>query len=233
MNARFLCLTALAATVSSAFAETVVLGKLGQATVSEAIYSRPRSNSRVYYRCKPYEYLVLQSTNDDRWLKVLMSNGASGYIESEGVAKLPYQVTMDRASAFTSSRGSLGSRGEAARNALHYVGTPYVWGGNDPNSGIDCSGFVKQMYGSIGINLPRTAAEQALVGKPILTYQELQPGDRLYFWESKRGKIGHTGMYLGSFQGKPYFIHSSHGHHGVATDVLSEKWQKILVAARR
>lgn len=214
---------------SSAIAEKKVIGKLGQALEAAPIYSSMSTHGRVYYHVQPYEYLVLQTTPSSKWLRVLMQNMMYGYIRTDAVAKLPYQVTADVASQ---RNAAIGSRGGAtvARNAMNYIGTPYVWGGNDPVNGIDCSGFVKQMYGQIGVNLPRTAAEQVNVGEPITRLQDLQPGDRLYFWEAKRGKIGHTGIYLG----KGYFVHSSMGHHGVATDYLgSKKWLNILVAARR
>lgn len=211
------------------FADKEVLGKLGQATSRTPIYAQMSSHSRVYYHVKPYEYLVLQSTESSYWLRVLMQNGMYGYIRAETVAKLPYQVTAEvekpRGGAMLSSRGT-----SVASRSMQYIGTPYVWGGNDPTSGIDCSGFVKELYGEIGIRLPRTAAEQALVGQPIARLQDLQAGDRLYFWDGKRGKIGHTGIYLG----KGYFIHSSHGRGGVATDYLGSKsWLRLLVAARR
>jgi cell wall-associated NlpC family hydrolase len=127
------------------------------------------------------------------------------------------------------SRGG-DARSKMADYSLKFQGTPYVWGGNDELNGIDCSGFVKKMYGKIGLSLPRTAAEQALVGKPIYNLEDLQKGDRLYFWDKKRGKIGHTGIYLGDGN----FVHSSSGRGGVATDYLgSDRWLKILVAARR
>jgi hypothetical protein len=213
--------------VSICHAEKRVLGKLGQTTVRASIYSSMSASSRVYYQAKPYEYLVLQETARKPWFRVLMSNGMYGYVHSASVAKLPYLVTTEvsRGSELVASRGA-----SVARNALNYIGTPYVWGGNDPTSGIDCSGFVKNLYGQIGVHLPRTAAEQALVGQPVRDLKDLIPGDRLYFWEAKRGRIGHTGIYLG----KGYFVHSSRGHNGVATDYLgSQKWLRILVAARR
>ena len=82
----------------------------------------------------------------------------------------------------------------------------------------------------VGGTPPGPAAGQALVGKKTPRLEDLQSGDRLYFWENKRNKIGHTGIYLGN----GYFVHSSRGHNGVATDYLGQqKWLKILVAARR
>jgi cell wall-associated NlpC family hydrolase len=229
-------LLAIAAILTSvtSFAEKKVLGKLGQATEKTPIYASMSKRSRVYYRVQQYEYLVISNSPQENWMRVLLRNGRYGYVWAETIAKLPYEVLApDSASAnvgSTRDTGSSGSRGLAADKGLQYIGTPYVWGGNDLRGGIDCSGFVKKLYSSEGYNLPRTAAEQALVGKPITRLEELQKGDRLYFWENKRNKIGHTGIYLGN----GYFVHSSRGHNGVATDYLGQpKWLKILVAARR
>jgi len=211
-----------------AFAVKRVLGKLGQATESTKIYSSMTTRSRVYYQVKQYEYLVVNPARRGNWMRVLMQNGMSGYVLADTVARLPYEVTTDVGGR---TQGTIASRsGNALANySMNFIGTPYVWGGNDPQRGIDCSGFVKQMFGRIGVDLPRTAAEQVNVGMPITRYQDLRAGDRLYFWEAKRGKIGHTGIYLGN----GYFVHSSRGRGGVATSPLTAKWQKILVAARR
>ena len=196
-----------------------VLGNLGQALEATRIYAAPNTKSRVFYTAKQYQYLIVNNYNDN-YHKVVMSNGIFGYARSAKVAILPQLV---RQSASTSSRAS------AAKRGLNYIGTPYVWGGDNISSGIDCSGFVKKLYGDIGIDLPRTAAEQAKVGAPIRRLEDLRAGDRLYFWEKKRATIGHTGLYLGN----GYFVHSSRGHNGVNTDKLTTKWQRILVAARR
>lgn len=216
----------------------VVLGKLGQATKSTPIFTQPNSGSRVYYEAKPKAYLVIRKTKSSDWLEVLMQTGKYGYVQAAAVTQLPYDVTgnttkkSDR-SGYLASRGTAPSRGGRAAVAdysLNFQGTPYVWGGNDPYNGIDCSGFVKKMYGTIGVSLPRTAAEQAMVGTPIYRLEDLRKGDRLYFWDKKRGKIGHTGIYLGDGN----FVHSSSGRKGVATDYLgTDRWLKILVGARR
>ncbi len=209
-------------------ANKIVLGKLGQATDTTPIYAAPNSRARQYYKVAPYEYLVIRPAKSSAYFKVLLKNGVFGYVSKSAVAQLPYEVTapaVNRSSVALSSRSAY----DMARYSTNFIGTPYVWGGNDVQNGIDCSGFVKKMYGQIGINLPRTAAEQANVGTVINRLEELQPGDRLYFWDKKRNKIGHTGMYLGN----SYFVHSSRGHNGVATDFLTTSWRKILVAARR
>ena len=94
--------------------------------------------------------------------------------------------------------------------------------------GLDCSGFVKAVFASNGINLPRVAREQALVGMPV-GWSQLQSGDRLYF-ACKGGQIDHAGIYMGN----GFFIHSSMSRGGVAVDsVLKPFYMNSLVAARR
>ena len=155
-----------------------------------------------------------------------MNGGRLGYVPSQAVELvkqengLTYEVTETREATPTFApissrggllRGSADARSQMVDEALRLEGsTPYKWGGNEIGSGIDCSGFVKKMYGAIGYSLPRTAAEQAMVGVPITRLEQLQAGDRLYFYESKRGMIGHTGIYVGN----GYFVHSSSGHKG-------------------
>lgn len=205
-----------------------VLGKLGQVVTPAKVRSRPGKGT-TYYRTKKNEYLVVKPDPSGKYDQVLLSNGVWGYVAPSTVTLLPYTVKSNaeikpgRAHMTMSSR----SRAALASYARNFTGTPYVWGGNSLTQGVDCSGFVKNLYGKIGLNLPRTAAEQMKVGTPITRYEDLRPGDRLYFWEN--GHIGHTGMYSGG----GYFIHSSRGRHGVATDYLTPKWRKILIAARR
>ncbi|MCO5296291.1 MAG: C40 family peptidase [Fimbriimonadaceae bacterium] len=220
----------LLAVAALAGADVRVLGKLGQALEATPIYSNADKGARVYYRAKQYEYLVVQDFKFPQWRKVLLQNGKFGYVPSDLVAELPYEVTLDASTrgAALSSRAGAGST--VASQSLRYMGTPYKWGGNNLQNGIDCSGFVKQLFGQIGVDLPRTAAEQVNYGKPITKLEDLQAGDRLYFWDAKRGKVGHTGIYLGN----GYFSHASSGKGQVSTDYLgAAKWLKILVAARR
>jgi len=209
---------------------TKVLGRYAQTTGQAKIYASPSTRARVFYTAKPFEYLCVNWGPNGDWMKVLMSNGVHAFVKKEQVALLPYEVTTKTTPAATSRLGGTSTaRAAAAQWGLNFVGTKYVWGGNSLTGGIDCSAFIQKLYGKIGLNLPRTAAEQALVGTPINSLEDLVPGDRLYFWEAKRNKIGHTGIYLGN----GYFLHSSRGKNGVGTDFLSEKWRKILVAARR
>ena len=257
-----------------------VIGTLGQSVKQTKIYRTMSRNGRVLTPVSAFRYLVINTTKDADWLAVIMTDGTTGYIQSEQVAQLPYQVTAGTphadgsptvasvSSGSSPSRGSTGrlptvragtgaslppapqtdvpqsgrsqdlaqtAKARAIEESFHYIGTPYQWGGENLTGGIDCSAFVQKLYGHEGIALPRTAREQAEVGMQVERLEQLQAGDRLYFWSSKKGAIGHTGIFLGFFQdGGAYFIHSSSSNHGVATDDLrNPKWRRILVEARR
>jgi len=218
---------------------TVLIGKLGQALASVPIRRIPSDRSSRLYTVRAWEYLIVQTTKANEWYAVVMENRSLGYVRSNSVARLPYDVTLKAGRSTYNNLGvanagaaseSAGMKGSLANYALNYTGTPYRWGGNSLNKGIDCSGFVQQLFGKIGMDLPRTAAQQALVGQSITQKENLIAGDRLYFYDRKRGRIGHTGIYLGN----GFFVHSSSGRGGVATDDLrQDKWSRLLVAARR
>lgn len=223
----------------------ITIGKLGQAVEDAPIRSNMDSKANVLSRAKPFQYLVINKTKFEAWYSVVLVNGRLGYVSAEHVAELPYDVQVPKNFNLTSRSGSPNRSATANVNptdkqgllqqSLQYVGTPYKWGGNSLTGGIDCSGFVKELYEGLGVNLPRTAREQATVGKPIDRLEDLQPGDRLYFWDKKRGYIGHTGIFMGFHpDGGAYFIHSSSSRKGVAVDDLrNPTWRNTLVGARR
>lgn len=80
--------------------------------------------------------------------------------------------------------------------AFSFSGGSYVWGGDDPHTGADCSGFVRYVYNKFGVSLPRTAHEQALVGQKIAA-KDAQPGDLIFYMDSS-GYIYHVVMYAGN-----------------------------------
>jgi len=236
----------------------VTIGKLGQSIVSAKIYNTRSTSGRVYWTTNPSDYLVVNTTDNPAWLSVILQNGTLGYVMADQVASLPYDVVVpaeqaeqlrrsqqQRTTQTVTSRGSTPNRGSSPgasqdiqqmlNFSYQFVGTPYRWGGTSLTGGIDCSAFVQAVFRERGVRLPRTAAEQARVGTPVERIEHLQPGDRLYFWDSRRRMIGHCGIFMGFFaDGGAYFIHSSSNNRGVSTDDLrNEHWRNMLVSARR
>jgi len=112
--------------------------------------------------------------------------------------------------------------------SVSLMGIAYKWGGNTPDTGMDCSGFVRYVFNkSLGINLPRTAAEMAKVGKRV-SIDQLQPGD-LIFFNSSRGSNTHIGIYLGGNK----FIQSPRTGETIQITDLSGYWTKHFNGAKR
>lgn len=86
---------------------------------------------------------------------------------------------------------------EAARTAL---GQPYVWGGSDLASGVDCSGLIQAAFARVGIKIPRVSYQQANFGKRV-GLDALRPGD-LVAWDNSSRNVGadHIALYLGNGQ---------------------------------
>jgi hypothetical protein len=79
--------------------------------------------------------------------------------------------------------------------AQQFLGAPYLWGGTTP-AGFDCSGYIRHVYTKFGIDLPRTSEDQFKVGKAI-AQKDLQAGDLVFFENTYKEGISHTGIYLG------------------------------------
>lgn len=114
-------------------------------------------------------------------------------------------------------------------HGLKLVGVRYRLGGNDEDSGLDCSGFVRLVFqDSIGTALPRTAREMSEVGQRIDTSQ-LKPGD-LVFFNTMRRTFSHVGIYLGD----NHFMHAPRTGAEVRVESMeSSYWMKRYNGARR
>jgi len=89
--------------------------------------------------------------------------------------------------------------GTAVDWALAQVGTPYIWGGETPGVGFDCSGLVQAAYHAVGIDLPRTAQAQYDTGPPVPAGTTLLPGD-LVFFGAGPGDVTHVGIVIAADQ---------------------------------
>ena len=116
------------------------------------------------------------------------------------------------------------SRDSVVRLARQQLGRRYVFGGTTP-SGFDCSGFTKYLMRAMGVELPRTAAQQARVGTEIpRDISQLRPGDLLTF--RRGGRISHIGMYIGD--GK--YIHASSAAGRIVEARLDRQQSRLMRA---
>ncbi len=95
--------------------------------------------------------------------------------------------------------------------AQTFIKAPYLWGGKSV-FGIDCSGFVQQVYGMCGYRLPRDAYQQVAHGQEVHFATQTAPGDLAYF-SNEEGRITHVGLLL---EGQRIV----HAHGEVRVDLL-------------
>ncbi|ALE55027.1 C40 family peptidase [Paraburkholderia sp. RL17-368-BIF-A] len=125
--------------------------------------------------------------------------------------------------------GMAGKAGDVVVGALNMIGVRYRWGGNTPDSGLDCSGFVRYVFqDTLGMALPRRAEEMSRVGEKVRV-SDLKPGD-LVFFNTMRRTFSHVGIYIGDNK----FVHSpSTGSTIRVDDMDSGYWEKRFTGARR
>ena len=118
---------------------------------------------------------------------------------------------------------------ELAMTAMTLIGAHYKYGGDSPETGIDCSGLVRYVFREAwGTTLPRTSLELSKVGQEV-NQDELQPGD-LVFYNTMRRNYSHVGIYLGDNK----FIHAPSAGKTVRIDNMELRyWKTRFNGARR
>lgn len=126
--------------------------------------------------------------------------------------------------------GESSANGLAIMNmALTYQGVPYVWGGHSP-SGFDCSGLIYYCALQNGISIPRCADTQYFEGNGYhVDYDQLQPGDLVFFSSDSSYDIEHVGIYIGGNQ----FVHASSGAGYVTISTIADYYSRNYYSAMR
>ena len=119
-------------------------------------------------------------------------------------------------------------RSEIVRTAKQYIGVPYQWGGESPQTGFDCSGLTMVVYQLNGLDLPRSSRQQWKVGRPVRRSQ-LERGDLVFFATSGGRRVSHVGIYTGN--GK--FLHAPRKGRKIKISTLSNTYyRKRYLGAR-
>lgn len=180
------------------------------------------------------------------WYRIAIDGNKYGWVNCDYIVNrdsTPSRGSDDTAIAAADDKtqaaaddGKVSAVGEDLRQqvvayAKKFLGVRYVYGGSSPK-GFDCSGFVQYVFKHFGIELDRSADEQALNGKKI-SKSELKPGDTVFFdTNGGHNAIEHAGLYIGD--GK--FIHASSGssaHKVVISDINEGFYDKCYMWARR
>ncbi len=114
--------------------------------------------------------------------------------------------------------------------AFSLIGTPYKYGGNNPETGLDCSGFVGHVFQRMaGIQLPRDSQTMSRLGTP-LEVSQLQPGDLVFF-----NTLGRAFSHVGVYVGENRFVHASSSKTGsvMLSDMSQSYWNQRFDGARR
>lgn len=146
-----------------------------------------------------------------------INNGAINFVTN-------FTTQLDKASQAVSDTAN-----GLVSTAFGFLGVPYKFGGTDTETGIDCSALVMLIYKeSLGMVLPRTAAEQAKASQSI-DEKDMKPGD-LVFYNTMKRTFSHVGIYIGD--GK--FIHAPRTGALVRVEEMDQTyWKKRFDGARR
>lgn len=196
------------------------LGVIGSSGAHIRKFANP--TSRTVFVCPKGTQLVIVNEKDD-WYGVMMIDGSTCWVPKKYVQSLDVELVAGKSDPGSAANGNW----DVVREAYRYMGIPYVYGGTSLG-GMDCSAFVRRVFASRGFSLPRTAAAQFNVGSQV-GYEQLQPGDRLYF-SGNRYRVDHTALYIGNGQ----MIHASGRARCVTVDnFFTSRYWSTFVGARR
>jgi cell wall-associated NlpC family hydrolase len=134
-------------------------------------------------------------------------NHSASYVAQVLALAQTYAASSPSTIAETGSSDSAGAM--AVSWALSQIGTPYVWGGETPGVGFDCSGLVQAAYAVAGITLPRVAQDQYDATPKLAPGALLAPGD-LVFFGGGPDSIDHVGLYVGVVGGQNVMVDAPH-----------------------
>lgn len=185
------------------------------------VREEPSTDCSIATKVSKGSHLEIVEDVKDGWYKASI-NGLEGYVSADYVDVVYSLPTAEKIIEVVAPSGG-GNKGsytyvspeasakaqEIINYACQFLGNPYVYGGNSLTNGIDCSGFVKQIFAKFGYSLPRTSASFLSGVGTTIPLSDIQPGDILVYRYSNGG--GHVAIYIG--EGK--IIHAANERSGI------------------
>lgn len=197
------------------------------------VRSEPSTDSKIWTQISKEErYSVVDQL--DGWVQIELDSGDSEDGESADKAfiatrdnNVEVRYALTEAIKFSPveerANQQAALRSKVVNYALQFVGNRYVWGGTNPNTGADCSGFVQYVLrNAAGVSLPRTSREQAKTGRAINS-SEMRPGD-LIFYTNSGGVVNHVAMYIGNGQ----IVHAASTKSGIKISTWNYRSPKTI-----
>lgn len=122
---------------------------------------------------------------------------------------------------------------EVVNDAMKYEGVSYKWGGTNPQSGFDCSGFVTYVFGLIGCVMPHSSRKLFSKDNEVTDYKLLHKGDLVFFSGSRVSSgIGHVGIVVDvdPLTGRFDFVHAAYGGVQVSSSTDAYYSKRLLCA---
>ena len=165
--------------------------------------------------------------------RFLCANGASGGVDIAGAVYAYNHSAAYVSQVLALAQSYVGSTTSAVAGtpvtaagavavewALSQIGTPYVWGGESPGVGFDCSGLVKAAYATAGVVLPRVAQDQYDATPLVPPGQPFEPGDLVFFGDGP-SSIDHVGLFVGVVEGSDVMVDAPHSGAAVRAEAFS------------
>lgn len=197
------------------------------------VRAEPNTDAKIWTQISKEErYNVVSQL--DGWVEIELDTGDGDSGESADNAyistrdnNVEVRYALNEAIKFSpleeKANQSASLRSQVVNYALQFVGGRYVWGGNDPHTGADCSGFVKYVLSHVaGVGLPRTSREQAKTGRSVKS-SEMRPGDLIFYTNSK-GTVNHVAMYIGNGQ----IVHAASRRSGIKISTWNYRTPKTI-----
>lgn len=217
--------TALCAVLMAAVPETAWAGssQLKDMDLSAGRYiAVAEKNADIYVSMDSYDILKTAAQGEEfqilddaggGWMEVKVEDGV-GYLSAEDADIQKEESGDDQKTEEAQGQQAGGDASGSLRRyivdfARQFLGCAYRYGGNDPHSGVDCSGFVRYvLQNAAGVALQRSSRAQASQGRAV-SADQMRPGDLIFY--AKGSGINHVGIYAGDGQ----VIHASTYKTGV------------------